>query len=100
MFSSEIDIFTHRWQYELLYEKAGKFGQSAVRLPVFHHVKLITKMVHEASDWQELLDSLTKQFAKNGKLKEFYQIRNDNAKRIKFLLEDHDLRYDATGSSH
>lgn len=49
-------------------------------------------MVHEDSDWQELLDSLTKHFVKNGKVYEFYKIRKNNAERIKFLFDDGDLK--------
>ena len=46
----------------------------------------------EASEWQDLIDSLTKTAAKNGKLNIFHAIRSDNTKRIAFILQDGELR--------
>ena len=48
----------------------------------------------ETSEWQDLVDSLTKQAAKNGKLDTFHTIKKDNSNRISVLLNDSELRYD------
>lgn len=48
----------------------------------------------EFSDWQNLLDHYTKVIASEGKLRNFFQIRNDNSKRVQTILEDRVSRFD------
>lgn len=49
-------------------------------------------MSRELSDWQELLDSFARTGAKQGKIESFRRIENGCAERIRFLLEDSELR--------
>ena len=45
------------------------------------------------SNWQELLDSFTKNGFKKGKVNRIHQIKNINADRIKDIFQDKELRY-------
>ncbi|XP_059351666.1 SET and MYND domain-containing protein 4-like isoform X2 [Daphnia carinata] len=49
-------------------------------------------MSRELSNWQELLDSFTETGVRQGKVSKIHQTRNNNAERIKILLEDEELR--------
>ena len=44
------------------------------------------------SNWQELLDSFTKNGFKKGKVNRIHQIKNINADRIKDIFQDKELR--------
>lgn len=53
-----------------------------------------TSKMSEFSDWQNLLDSRTKEVVSEGKLRDFFLIRNDNSKRVQTILEDRVSRFD------
>ena len=48
----------------------------------------------EFSDWQNFLDLHTRISASEGKLQDFFRVRNDNSRRVQTILDDRVSRFD------